>query len=45
MNTILQNILAFSALAIAVLFLIRTYVWLPKKKSASGCGTDDCGCH
>jgi len=47
MNTIIQNILVFSALAIALLFLVRKFVWKPKKvKSSSACGSDDgCGCH
>ncbi|WP_439153218.1 FeoB-associated Cys-rich membrane protein [Winogradskyella sp.] len=45
MNTIIQNILVFSALTLALVFLIKKFVWSPKKKSSSGCGTDDCGCH
>ena len=46
MNTIIQNILVFSALAIALLFLVRKFIWKPKKKSSKACGNDDgCGCH
>ncbi|MBF8148906.1 FeoB-associated Cys-rich membrane protein [Winogradskyella sp. F6397] len=46
MNTIIQNILVFTALALAVLFLIRKFFWSPKKKSSKACGGDDgCGCH
>lgn len=46
MNTIFQNILVFGALAFALLFLIRKYIWSPKKKSSKACGGDDgCGCH
>ncbi|MDI1256930.1 MAG: FeoB-associated Cys-rich membrane protein [Flavobacterium sp.] len=39
-----QEILAFSALAIAVFFLARKF-FFKKKKSAKNCGSDDCGCH
>jgi len=46
MNTVIQNILVFSALTLALLFLVRKYIWSPKKTSAEGCGgDDDCGCH
>jgi hypothetical protein len=46
MNTLIQNILVFSALGLALLFLIRKYIWSPKKKPAKNCGGDDgCGCH
>ncbi|RNC88274.1 MAG: FeoB-associated Cys-rich membrane protein [Winogradskyella sp.] len=45
MNTVLQNILAFSALSIALLFLFKTFVWWPKKKAKKACGETDCGCH
>jgi len=46
MNTIIQNILAFSAVGLAILYLVRKYIWSPKKKSAKACGGDDgCGCH
>lgn len=38
-----QEIIAFLALAIAVVFLIRKFFW--KKKSKKNCGDDDCGCH
>ncbi|MBU2938157.1 FeoB-associated Cys-rich membrane protein [Lacinutrix sp. C3R15] len=43
MNTIIQNILAFSAVLLAVGFLVRKYFY--KKKTKKACGTDDCGCH
>ena len=46
MNTIIQNILAFSAVGLAVLFLLKKYVLPAKKKSNKACGGDDgCGCH
>ena len=47
MNTSVQNILAFIAVALAIWFLLRKFGVIPKKKSASSksCGDDDCGCH
>jgi hypothetical protein len=45
MNTILQNILVFSALALALIFLIKKFFW-KKSDSKKSCGGDDgCGCH
>jgi large-conductance mechanosensitive channel len=40
----LQEIIAFIILAVAVGFLIKKY-FFKKKKSAKNCGSDDCGCH
>ncbi|RPE00192.1 FeoB-associated Cys-rich membrane protein [Aureibaculum marinum] len=37
----IQNILVYIAVALALFFLIRKFLFKPKKKS--GCGTD-CGC-
>ncbi|MGB3605650.1 MAG: FeoB-associated Cys-rich membrane protein [Psychroserpens sp.] len=47
MNTTIQNILVFIALALAVWFLLRKFGVLPKKKNTNSknCGQDDCGCH
>jgi len=47
MNTIVQNILVFSALAFALLFLVRKFIWTSKKKASNtDCGSGDgCGCH
>ena len=39
----LQEILAYSALIIAILFLIKKF-FFKKKKSDKNCGTD-CGCN
>jgi hypothetical protein len=39
----IQEILAFSALGIALAFLIKKFFW--KKKFKKNCGDDDCGCH
>jgi len=44
MNDLIQNILIFIALGIALLFLVRKYIWKSKKKAAKACGNDDCGC-
>lgn len=40
----LQEIIAFIILAVAVGFLIKKY-FFKKKKSDKNCGSDDCGCH
>ena len=47
MNTIVQSILVFIALAIAMWFLLNKFGVLPKKKTSGSkaCGQDDCGCH
>jgi hypothetical protein len=39
----IQEIIAFVALGIAIAFLIRKFFF--KKKSDKNCGGDDCGCH
>ncbi|MBU2949818.1 FeoB-associated Cys-rich membrane protein [Tamlana agarivorans] len=45
MNTIIQNILVFTAVVFAIAFLVRKFIW-KKKKSKKSCGGDDgCGCH
>jgi len=41
----IQNILVFIAVAAAFTFLVRKFIWSPKKKSSKSCGTNDCGCH
>jgi F0F1-type ATP synthase membrane subunit b/b' len=44
MNIVIQNILTFAAVLLAVLFLIKKFFWKsPKPKKA--CGKDGCGCH
>ncbi len=46
MNSLIQNILVFTALSFAVLFLVRKYFWKKASKASErSCGTDDCGCH
>lgn len=46
MNTIIQNILVFTALGIALFFFVKKF-FLKKSKTGKGCGSDDeCGgCH
>ncbi|HLA55821.1 MAG TPA: hypothetical protein VK623_06955 [Flavobacterium sp.] len=39
----IQQIIAFTALALAIFFLAKKFFW--KKKSKKDCGSDDCGCH
>ncbi|MBQ0788369.1 MAG: FeoB-associated Cys-rich membrane protein [Oceanihabitans sp.] len=43
MNTIIQDILVFSTVLLAVAFIVKKYFY--KKKNKKACGTDDCGCH
>ncbi len=47
MNTIIQNILVFASVALAIGFLLNKFSVLPKKKKpiSKQCGKDDCGCH
>jgi hypothetical protein len=40
----IQEILAYIILGIAIAFLIWKFFW-KKKKSDKNCGNDDCGCH
>lgn len=40
----LQEIIAFALLAIALTFLIKKFFFKNKKKNKN-CGSDDCGCH
>ena len=45
MNSIIQNILVFAAVAFAAYYLIRKY-FFKKSRSGKGCGGgDDCKCH
>jgi hypothetical protein len=40
----IQEIIAFTALGIALAFLIKKF-FFKKNKSDKSCGSDDCGCH
>jgi len=45
MNGLIQNILVFSALALAVVFLVKKF-FFKSSKAKKNCGSDDnCGCH
>ncbi|MDN3665083.1 FeoB-associated Cys-rich membrane protein [Algibacter miyuki] len=45
MNTIIQNILVFTAMILAVAFLVKKY-FIKKPNAKKACGGDDgCGCH
>jgi len=45
MNHIIQNILVFSAMALAIFFLIKKFLW-KETKTKKACGGDDgCSCH
>ncbi len=45
MNSMIQNILVFTTLAFAIAFLVRKFIWKPKKASTKACGNDGCGCN
>ncbi|RIA08315.1 attachment p12 family protein [Flavobacteriaceae bacterium MAR_2010_72] len=45
MNPFLQNVLAITALILALGFIVAKFIWKPKKKKGNGCGEDNCGCH
>ena len=45
MNDSIQNILVFITLGLALMFLVRKFIWKPKKKASKACGNDGCGCH
>lgn len=40
----LQPLLAYTALLLAVGFLVKKFLF-PRKKPTKGCGKKDCGCH
>ena len=42
-----QTILAYSALALALAYLVRKFVFPARKKKGKtpGCDSDDCKCH
>ncbi|TBN16548.1 FeoB-associated Cys-rich membrane protein [Hyunsoonleella pacifica] len=44
MNSIIQNILVFTLVGIAVVFLIKKFFW-KKPKPKKACGNEGCGCH
>ena len=45
-NTIIQNTLVIITVGAAVFYLLKKYIYKPKKtKSKSACGTNNCGCN
>ncbi len=45
MNSVIQNILVFSALVLAIGFLLKKF-FFKSSKTKNDCGGDDnCGCH
>ncbi|MCH8127480.1 FeoB-associated Cys-rich membrane protein [candidate division KSB1 bacterium] len=45
MNSTLQTIFVIITVSFAVLFLVKKFLWKPKKSGSNSCGEDDCGCH
>ena len=45
MNNIIQTILVVITVGFALWFLVRKFLWKPKKNKEDSCGKDDCGCH
>ena len=46
MSNTLQTIFIIILTGMAIGYLVRKFIWNPKKKStAKSCGKDDCGCH
>jgi hypothetical protein len=44
MNVLFQNIIIGIIGLLAIAFLVRKYIWSPKKKNSKSCGGDSCGC-
>jgi FtsZ-interacting cell division protein ZipA len=44
MSEVTQNIIIGIIGLIAIAFLVRKYIWSPKKKKGKSCGSDGCGC-
>ncbi|MBW1297787.1 hypothetical protein GBO31_19915 [Aquimarina litoralis] len=49
MNLLIQNILVFVVVALAIGFLVKKFFWKPQVSSANkksgACGKNGCGCH
>ena len=45
MNALIQNILVFSALAFALVFLVKKFFFKSSKSKKKCSGGEDCGCH
>jgi hypothetical protein len=44
MNIIFQNIIIAIIGLAAIAFIVKKYIWSPKKKNSKSCGNDGCGC-
>ena len=44
MSEIVQNIIIAVIGLLAIAFLIKKFIWIPKKKKSNSCGGDGCGC-
>ncbi|MCB0461712.1 MAG: FeoB-associated Cys-rich membrane protein [Flavobacteriaceae bacterium] len=44
MSELFQNIMIGIIGFLAIVFLVRKFVWYPKKKNSKSCGSDGCGC-
>lgn len=44
MSEFFQNIIIGIIGLLAVAFLVKKFVWNPKKKKSNSCGSDGCGC-
>ena len=47
MSVLLQDLLIYVAVVLALYYLFTTLIWNPfkKKKTNLKCGNDKCGCH
>ncbi|RLD30142.1 MAG: FeoB-associated Cys-rich membrane protein [Bacteroidetes bacterium] len=45
MNNTIQTIFVIITVSVAVGFLVKKFLWNPKKKTNKSCDNDDCGCH
>ena len=44
MSELIQNIIIAVIGVIAIIFLVKKFIWNPKKKNSKSCGSDGCGC-
>ncbi|TJY34687.1 FeoB-associated Cys-rich membrane protein [Pontimicrobium aquaticum] len=44
MNILFQNIFIAIIGLFAVVFLVKKFIWNPKKQNSKSCGSDSCGC-
>lgn len=44
MSETLQTILIITIVGMAIGFLVRKFIWKPKKSNSKSCGSGGCGC-